>query len=95
MVGLTRSIPKYKDENPLQRLNPGEPFFFIRAQDKLSVAAVGEYSHLLRREANKAIDRNDYDLSDSLNKQANEVLEYAQKFADWQRENNDLVKFPD
>jgi hypothetical protein len=39
--------------------------------------------------------REEYDLSDSLAKQADEVLEYAEKFKDWQRENNDLVKFPD
>lgn len=87
--------PKYADENPINRLSPGEPYFFVRGQDRLSVAIVGEYSHLLRREANKAIDRNDFDLSDSLNKQANEVLEYAQKFADWQEQNSDLVKYPD
>lgn len=90
-----RTIPKYQHENPLQRLNPGEPYFFVRAQDKLSVDAVTEYSYLLRREANKASVREEYDLSDSLAKQADEVLEYAEKFKDWQRENNDLVKYPD
>jgi hypothetical protein len=95
VVELVAKNPKYADVNPLTRLNPGEPFFFIRAQDKLSVDAVVEYSHLLRRESNKAIVRNDYDVSDSLKKQADEVLEYAEKFVDWQRENNDLVKFPD
>jgi hypothetical protein len=87
--------PKYEGINPLERLNPGEPWFFIRAQDKLSVQAVIEYSHLLRRESNRAILRNDYDLSDSLNKQAEEVLAFAQTFADWQQNNSDLVKYPD
>ena len=86
---------KYDGINPLESLNPEEPWFFIRAQDKLSVDAVIEYSHLLRREANKASMRNEYDLSDSLTKQAAEVLEFAQDFADWQKENNDLVKYPD
>jgi hypothetical protein len=86
---------KYDGINPLERLNPGEPWFFIRAQDRLSVDAVIEYSHLLRREANKASMRNEYDLSDSLSKQAAEVLEFAQNFADWQKENSDLVKYPD
>ena len=90
-----RKIPKYKDENPLERLNPGEPYFFIRAKDRLSVDAVIEYSHLLRREANKASARNEFDLSDSLNQQAKEVLEFAQNFVDWQHENSDLVKYPD
>jgi hypothetical protein len=39
--------------------------------------------------------RGDENLSDSLNKQADEVLAYAQKFKDWQRENPDKVKYPD
>jgi hypothetical protein len=90
-----RKVPKYQDENPLNRLHECEPYFFIRAQDKLSVDAVTEYSYLLRREANRAMVRNEYDLSDSLSEQADEVLEYAQNFAEWQRENNDLVKYPD
>ena len=87
--------PKYADVNPLTKLNPGEPYFFIRAQDKLSVDAVIEYSHLLRRESNRAILRNDYSLSDSLDKQAREVLTFAEKFVDWQTNNSDLVKYPD
>jgi hypothetical protein len=87
--------PKYAGQNPLTRLHPNEPYFFIRAQDKLSVDAVIEYSHLLRRESNRAMLRNDYDLSDSLNKQAEEVLAFAQTFADWQQNNSDLVKLPD
>ena len=87
--------PKYQDVNPLERLHPGEPYFFIRAQDKLSVKAVIEYSHLLRHESNKAHLRNEYDLSDSLNQQADEVLAFAQKFDDWQKGNSDLVKLPD
>ena len=86
---------KYDGLNPLDRIHIGEPWFFIRGQDILSTDAVIEYSHLLRREANKAAMRNDYDLSDSLTKQAAEVLEFAQDFADWQKENNDLVKYPD
>ncbi len=87
--------PKYEGINPLERLHPNEPWFFIRAQDKLSVDAVIEYSHLLRRESNRAMLRNDYDLSDSLNKQAEEVLAFAQTFVDWQQNNSDLVKLPD
>jgi hypothetical protein len=87
--------PKYQGINPLERLQINEPWFFIRGQDLLSVDAVTEYSYLLRREANRASVREEYDLSDSLAKQADEVLEYAEKFKDWQRENNDLVKFPD
>jgi hypothetical protein len=86
---------KYQGTNPLQRLHPGEPYFFIRAQDRLSTAAVIEYSHLLRHESVNASLRGDYDLSDSLSKQADEVLEFAQRFKDWQEKNSDLVKYPD
>jgi hypothetical protein len=86
---------KYQNVNPIQRVHPGEPWFFIRAQDKLSVDAVREYSYLLRREANRAAVRDEYDLSDSLSKQADEVMEYVENFVEWQKENSDLVKYPD
>ena len=96
MVGLKMAkTPKYAGQNPLTRLHPDEPYFFIRAQDRLSTAAVIEYSHLLRHESLNASLRGAYDLSDSLIKQADEVLAYAQKFKDWQRENPDKVKLPD
>ena len=86
---------KYAGINPLERLHKCEPYFFIRAQDRLSTAAVIEYSHLLRHESVNASLRGDNDLSDSLNKQADEVLAYAQDFKDWQEKNSDLVKYPD
>jgi len=86
---------KYDGINPLERLHIEEPWFFVRGQDRLSPDIVTEYSYLLRREANRASVREEYDLSDSLNKQADEVLEYAEKFKEWQRNNNDLVKFSD
>jgi hypothetical protein len=50
---------------------------------------------LLRHESVNASLRGAYDLSDSLSKQADEVLEFAQKFKDWQENNSDLVKYPD
>jgi hypothetical protein len=87
--------PKYQGINPLERLHPGEPWFFVRGQDRLSVAAVTEYSHLLRHESVNASLRGDHDLSDSLSKQADEVLEFARMFKDWQENNSDLVKYPD
>jgi hypothetical protein len=87
--------PKYQGINPLQRLHEREPWFFIRGQDRLSTAAVIEYSHLLRHESVNASLRGDSDIADSLHKQADEVLEFAQKFKDWQQENSDLVKYPD
>ena len=87
--------PKYQGINPLERLHPNEPWFFVRGQDRLSVAAVIEYSHLLRHESVNASLRGDHDLSDSLSKQADEVLEFARMFKDWQENNSDLVKYPD
>ena len=58
--------PKYAGINPLERLHEGEPWFFIRGQDRLSVAAVIEYSHLLRHESVNSSLRGDNELSDSL-----------------------------
>lgn len=89
------STPKYTDINPITKLNPGEPWFFIRGQDKLSPAAVIAYSQLLKKEANKALIRREFDLADSLFEQSDDVLAFATKFMDWQEENPDLVKFPD
>jgi hypothetical protein len=86
---------KVRRTKPVGKIHQGEPFFFIRAQDKLSVAAVIEYSHLLRHESVNSSLRGDKDLSDSLDKQADEVLAYAQRFKAWQQENPDKVKYPD
>ena len=54
-----------------------------------------DHSHLLHREANKASMRNEYDLSDSLTKQAEEVVRARTGFRGFAKENSDLVKFPD
>ena len=53
-----------------------------------------EATALLKRHLNPSLG-NDQDLSDSLKKQADEVLAYAQDFKDWQKKNSDLVKYPD
>ena len=87
--------PKYQDVNPLERLHPGEPYFFIRAQDKLSVDAVRHYSHLLAEESMKALGRGEDELAYSLNIQSNEVIGFAHKFLDWQEEHPEKVKLPD
>ena len=85
----------YAKVNPVKELHPNEPFFFIRAQDKLSVDAVIAYGRLLQREANKAALAADNDLHKTLCEQSAEVMVYANKFMDWQEENPDKVKFPD
>ena len=41
-------LMKY-DSNPLEKLHPGEPFFFIRAQDVFSPAAVQAYATISRQ----------------------------------------------
>lgn len=87
--------PKYADVNPLTKLHPGEPYFFIRAQDKLSVDAVFAYSKLLQIEANKAIGQGDEILANSLSLDAVQVASFAHKFLDWQEKNPDKVKLPD
>ena len=87
--------PKYTNVNPLERLHPGEPYFFIRAQDRLSVEAVFAYSRLLHVEADKAIARGEIELSHTLMEQCADVANFAHKFLDWQEENRDKVKLPD
>jgi hypothetical protein len=87
--------PKYEGVNPLERLHPNEPWFFIRAQDKLSTDAVVAYSHLLQRESNRAILRGEHELAQSLERDAAEVVSFAHRFMDWQEANPDKVKLPD
>jgi hypothetical protein len=86
--------PKYADINPLTKLHPGEPFFFIRAQDKLSVDIVMEYSRLLEKEGLKLSADNEV-RSHDLMMQACQVASFAHRFLDWQEENPDKVKLPD
>ena len=87
--------PKYAGQNPLERLHEGEPFFFIRAQDKLSTEIVMEYSRLLERESWKARSDGDEALARSLSDQSTQVAQYAHRFMDWQEENPEFVKLPD
>lgn len=87
--------PKYADVNPLTKLHANEPYFFIRAQDRLSVDAVVHYSELLQREAEKAYKNGDVRLWESLSDQAAQVAGLAREFMDWQKENSDKVKLPD
>jgi hypothetical protein len=87
--------PKYADVNPLTKLHPDEPWFFIRAQDKLSIDAVRHYSHLLEEESKKALGRGEDALSQSLMADSIQVIGFAHKFLDWQEEHPEFVKLPD
>jgi hypothetical protein len=86
---------KYYGINPLEKLHPDEPFFFIRAQDKLSVSAVLGYSELLQREADKAYQSGDIRLWESLSDQAAQVANYSRQFLEWQIVHPEFVKLPD
>ncbi len=86
---------KYEGINPLEKLHPNEPYFFLRAQDRLSVEAVFAYSRLLQVEADKANARGDGELAMSLMQQCADVANFAHKFMDWQEENREKVKLPD
>ena len=87
--------PKYQDVNPLSKLHEGEPFFFLRAQDRLSSDTVIAYSKLLQIESNSAAQRGEDDLALSLANDACRVMCFAHKFLDWQQANPDKVKLPD
>ena len=84
---------KYQGKNPLEKLHPGEPYFFIRAQDILSYATVREYAKLLMRMAQTLDDADPK--RKSLKRQAGDVIKFAETFAAWQSNNIDLVKLPD
>lgn len=93
--------PKYEGVNPLEKLNRGEPFFLLRAQDRISSEAVKHYAFLLQQVADLVVkDKNlDQDeamrLALSLEEQASEVGEIALQFIEWQKQNPDKVKLPD
>lgn len=87
--------PKYEGINSLEKLHPNEPFFFLRGQDRLSPEAIVAYSELLQREADKAYQRGDVRLWESLSDQAAQVAGFARQFLDWQQEHPEFVKLPD
>lgn len=86
---------KYKGENPLTRLHEGEPFFFIRAQDKFSVEAVMAYAKIVQKASDEAAVRGDEELSHKLAEDSTEVIFHCNRFLDWREANPDLVKIPD
>jgi len=86
---------KYNSKNPFDKLHDDEPWFFIRAQDKLSVDAVRHYAHLLKKESEQAFRDGDEARSNELLKQSLGVLRVASTFNDWQSDHKELVKLPD
>ncbi len=91
-------MPKYTGINPLDRLHPGEPYFFIRAQDRFSVEAIYDYALLLKNEARALVARGGDDdciLASKLIQQMVEIRSFADVFSAWQKDNPDKVKYPD
>jgi len=72
---------KYKNANPLKKLHPGEPYFFIRGQDSLAINTVMNYSIALSARGDT--------------KGAREVSAIADAMEDWQKANPGKVKLPD
>lgn len=69
---------KYEGKNPLAKLHPGEPYFFLRAQDQDAPEAVLTYAETQERNGN--------------HQAAQECRDFADRMTDWQTENPDLVK---
>lgn len=86
---------KYKGVNPLTKLRDGEPYFFLRAQDKLSGETLSAYADLLKRESEKAYQRGEEEVSNRLLKQSLGIFNVCEIFSNWQDENRQFVKLPD
>jgi len=85
---------KYDKVNPFSKLHEGEPWFFIRAQDRLASEAVQAYADLLKRESDKAYRDGDEELSKRLLKQSLGIYHVIDAISDWQADHADLVKTP-
>lgn len=74
-------MAKYQNQNPLEKLHPDEPFFFIRAADIHSKTAVLNYACQLKASGDVEGSR--------------EVRAIADAIEDWQKANPEKVKAPD
>lgn len=88
-------IFKYAGKNPLEKLRDGEPYFFIRAQDKVAGEAVAAYADLIKRESEKAQADGNLGLADNLLKQSLGAMSVAHRILDWQMDHPEFVKLPD
>ena len=85
---------KYTWRPPVE-LQEGEPWFFLRAQDRYSAHGVAGYAQGLVDAALYAEERGDEELATHLRSQAQRVSEVFEAFRAWQEGNVDLVKTPD
>lgn len=72
---------KYENTNPLEKLHPGEPYFFIRSTDAHAYGAVRDYAARIQHAGD--------------NKGALECMAFADRIKAWQTDNPHLVKEPD
>lgn len=72
---------KYGSTDPLGDLHEGEPYFFLRAQDKCALKAVGEYAKTLHNVGNL--------------EGAKECRVHILRMMQWQAENPEKIKMPD
>ena len=71
---------KYENTNPLEKLHPGELYFFLRSQDLHAPYAVREYAQAVG-------------VLDPIGRA--ECLAFADRMEKWQKENPDKTKLPD
>lgn len=103
--------PKYGEGEPTAKLRPNEPYFFLRAQDALSIAALRAYAGELRQQAlmldaehvhlwedtdpSPATAALDAATSERLKRQARDVDAIVAHFEAWQANHPEAVKLPD
>jgi hypothetical protein len=74
-------LGKYATTNPLEKLKPNEPWFFIRGQDIHGPASVRSYASVLSASGDV--------------KGSRECFAIAEAMSAWQKANPDMVKQPD
>ena len=89
-------MAKYDGIDPLAKLHPGEPFFFVRAQDRLATSALIAYYEHMEKVASERLNENLKDeIGQSLINQTQDILRLLGDFSQWQIDHLDLIKFPD
>lgn len=88
-------MPRQDDQNPLDRLHPGEPWFLIRGQDRFAVGAVAGYAEGLALAAYELEERGDPEAAAHLHDMEGQVRQVVEGIRSWQDDNPDVVKTPD
>lgn len=86
---------KYRDKDPRAGLLPDEPYFFLRARDRLSIDAVEAYKDALKQRSDELFAAQKYDEAAEVFKQARGIQVVLSKWLDWQDDNKQHMKFPD